>query len=132
MGIGNTNVNCEAVDVVNCIGRTDSATPPPSNPNNGMEIALRGMEQNIEENTQENYQHIHQGQRMNTSSPLSCPSSPISVSTGKLHSTASQPFNNSVAASSSSRSIQNNNASQTLHISEWPTNVAGMYQTIVI
>ena len=127
MVIGNTNVNCEAVDVANCNVRTDSATPPPSNSNNEMDIVSRGMETNIEE-TQENFKHI-QGQRMNTSSPLSCPSSPISVSTGRIHSTPS-PFNNSVAASSSSRSLatQNNNASQTLHISEWPTNVAGVYQ----
>ena len=130
MGINNTNVNCEggiAVDSVNCIARTDSATPPSSNSNNAIDVALRGMEQNTED-IHENYKPI-ECQRINNSSPLSCPSSPISsVSAGIIHSSAPKPFNNSTSVSCSFRGIpiQYTNARQTPHISQSSTNVAGI------
>lgn len=115
-----------SVDGVNCSTRTDSATPPASISSNEMEVALRGMEQNIGEDIQENYTHIH-GQRMNTSSPLSCPSSPLS--TGKIHSTFNTNSSTIADSASSPRSltVQNNHACQTVHISDWPTNVTGWY-----
>ena len=114
-----------SVEGVNCSTRTDSATPPASNSSNEIEVALRGMEQTIGEDIQENYTHIH-GQRMNTSSPLSCPSSPLS--TGKI-STFSSNSSTIADTSSSSRSltVQNNHACQTVHISDWPTNVSGLF-----
>ena len=108
--------------------RTDSATPPPSHINNDIDPSLRGMEQNMIEDSQEVYKQI-QSQRMNTSSPLSCPSSPLSSASAKLlHSTVSLINNSSVTEPSSrSMAVQNNHACQTVHTSDWPTNVSGEY-----
>ena len=131
MSLSGSSLNCEGgipVDAVNI--RTDSATPPPSNSSNEMEIfSLKGIEQNMDDCQPEGYIKLIQGQRMNNSSPLSCPSSPLTV--GKIHSTPSA-FNNGLVADTSSsctRSmpVQNNLACQTVNVSDWPTNFAGLF-----
>ena len=112
------------VEGVNGTTRTDSSTPP-SHMNNEIDPTLRGIEHNMIEDSQEIFKQI-QSQRMNTSSPLSCPSSPLS-SSSKLYSTVSQ-FNNGSMTDSASRSsmpVQNNHACQTVHTSDWPGNNSG-------
>ena len=121
--LGSTTSNNEErsiiVEGVNGNPRTDSLTPP-SHMNNEIDPS-----QNLIEDSQEIYKQI-QSQRMNTSSPLSCPSSPLSSATSKIHSNVSL-FNNSSVTDSSSRSmtVLNSHACQTVHTSDWPTNVSG-------
>ena len=121
--LGSTTSNNEErsiiVEGVNGNPRTDSSTPP-SHMNNEIDPS-----QNLIDDSQEIYKQI-QSQRMNTSSPLSCPSSPLSSATSKIHSNVSL-FNNSSVTDSSSRSmtVQNSHACQTVHTSDWPTNVSG-------
>ena len=127
--LGTSNSNNEErsmiVEGVNGTTRTDSTTPP-SHMNNEIDPALRGIEHNMIEDSQEIFKQI-QSQRMNTSSPLSCPSSPLSSSSSKLYSTVSL-FNNGSVTDSASRSsmlVQNNHACQTVHTSDWLGNGSG-------
>ena len=134
MPLCNTNLNNDggmSVEGANCTTRTDSATPPASNSSIEMEVALRGMEQNTGDDTQESYKNIH-SQRINTSSPLSCPSSPLSAV--KIHSTFNSNSTAITDSSSSSKNltVQNNHACQSGHISDWPPSVTGLFWFLLI
>ena len=138
-GSANLGMNCEGAmpaDGVNCPSRTDSATPPSAN-SEIETLALRGMEPNIDDSRELNYQQnsnlqSSQHQRINTSSPLSCPPSPLSSSMGKIQSTVPN-FNNknscaaAESSSSSTRSLhlQNYHACQAVQPTEWPANSSG-------